>query len=40
VQRSTALLRGLASVIEGEGGLIWVIVIVIIGVVLTSGALK
>lgn len=40
VQRSTTLLRGLASVIEGEGGLIWVIVIVIIGVVLTSGALK
>jgi len=40
VQRSTALLRGLASVIEGEGGLIWVIVIVIVGVVLTSGALK
>lgn len=40
VQRFTALLRGLASVIEGEGGLIWVIVIVIVGVVLTSGALK
>lgn len=40
VQRLTALLRGLASVIEGEGGLIWVIVIVIVGVVLTSGALK
>ncbi len=40
IHRSTALLRGLASVIEGEGGLIWVIVIVIVGVVLTSGALK
>ncbi|MBI5566570.1 MAG: hypothetical protein HY870_16840 [Chloroflexi bacterium] len=40
VHRSTTLLRGLASVIEGEGGLIWVIVIVIVGVVLTSGALK
>jgi formate hydrogenlyase subunit 3/multisubunit Na+/H+ antiporter MnhD subunit len=40
VHRSTALLRGLASVIEGEGGLIWVIVIVIVGVVLTSGAVK
>jgi formate hydrogenlyase subunit 3/multisubunit Na+/H+ antiporter MnhD subunit len=40
VQRTTTLLRGLASVIEGEGGVIWVIVIVIVGVVLTSGALK
>jgi formate hydrogenlyase subunit 3/multisubunit Na+/H+ antiporter MnhD subunit len=40
VHRSTALLRGLAGVIEGDGGLIWVIVIVIVGVVLTSGALK
>jgi hypothetical protein len=40
VERTTALLRGLAGVIEGEGGLIWVIVIVIVGVVLTSGALK
>lgn len=40
VQRLTGLLRGLAGVIEGEGGLIWVIIIVIVGVVLTSGALK
>ena len=40
IQRLTDLLRGLASVIEGEGGLIWVMIIVIVGVVLTSGALK
>ncbi len=40
VQRTTDILRGLAGVIEGEGGLIWVVVIVIVGVVLTSGALK
>ena len=32
--------RGLAGVIEGEGGLIWVIIIVIVGVVLTGGVLK
>jgi hypothetical protein len=40
VQRLTSLLRSLAGVIEGEGGLIWVMIIVIVGVVLTSGALK
>ncbi len=40
VQRTTDVLRGVAGIIEGEGGLIWVIVIVIVGVVLTSGALK
>jgi NADH:ubiquinone oxidoreductase subunit 2 (subunit N) len=40
VQRLIGLLRSLAGVIEGEGGLIWVMIIVIVGVVLTSGALK
>lgn len=39
-QRLTAVLRGLAGVIEGEGGLIWAIIIVVVGLVLTSGALK
>ena len=40
VQRMTAFLRGLGSVFEGEGGLIWVMILVIVGLVLTSGALK
>jgi NADH:ubiquinone oxidoreductase subunit 2 (subunit N) len=40
VQRLTAVVRGLATVIEGEGGLIWAMIVVIIGLVLTSGALK
>jgi NADH:ubiquinone oxidoreductase subunit 5 (subunit L)/multisubunit Na+/H+ antiporter MnhA subunit len=40
MQRLTDVLRGLASVIEGEGGLIWAIIIVIVGLVLSSGSLK
>jgi hypothetical protein len=40
VQRMTALLRGLGNMFEGEGGLIWVMILVIVGLVLTSGALK
>jgi len=36
----TELLRGLASVIEGEAGLVWAIVIIVVGLVLTTGALR
>lgn len=40
IRRMTELLRGLASVIEGEAGLVWAIVIIVVGLVLTTGALR
>ncbi len=40
VRRMTELLRAIALMIEGEGGLIWALIVVIIGLVLTSGVLK
>lgn len=40
MQRLTTVLRGLASVIEGEGGLIWAIIIIIVGLVLNTGVFK
>jgi formate hydrogenlyase subunit 3/multisubunit Na+/H+ antiporter MnhD subunit len=40
MQRLTALLRGLSNVIEGEGGLVWAIVIIVVGLVLSTGALR
>ena len=40
MHRLTALLRGLSNVIEGEGGLVWAIVIIVVGLVLTTGALR
>jgi hypothetical protein len=36
----TGLLRGLSGVVEGEGGLIWSMIFVIVGLVLAAGALK
>jgi formate hydrogenlyase subunit 3/multisubunit Na+/H+ antiporter MnhD subunit len=40
VERMTGLLRGLSGVVEGEGGLIWSMIFVIVGLVLAAGALK
>ena len=36
----TRFVRGIASLIEGEGGLVWALVVIVVAVVLTSGAIK
>lgn len=40
VDRLTGLLRGIASVLEGEGGLLWTVILIVIVVVLYTGALQ
>ena len=36
----TRFVRGIASILEGEGGLVWALVVIVIAVVLSSGAIK
>ncbi len=40
IDRLTGLLRAVASVLEGEGGLLWTVVIVVIVIVLYTGVLQ
>lgn len=40
IDRLTGLLRALASVLEGEGGLLWTVILIVIVVVLYTGAVQ
>jgi hypothetical protein len=40
IERMAGLLRGLSIIVEGEGGLIWSMILVIVGLVLATGAVK
>jgi hypothetical protein len=40
IDRLTGLLRAAASVLEGEGGLLWTVVVIVIVIVIYTGALQ